>query len=53
MFGNSSSDNVLQILIGPSLKKGPKTLLHNAVKALLVEIWFERNQRVFHDKATP
>ena len=53
VFGNRCSENVLQILVGPSLKKSPKTLWYNAVKALLVEIWFERNQRVFYDKATP
>lgn len=53
VLGNRSSDNVLLLLIGPSLQKGPKTLWYNAVKALLFEIWFERNQRVFHYKATP
>ena len=40
-----------QILAGPALNKKTTELLWvNAVKALLVEVWFERNQRVFHDK---
>ena len=40
-----------QVLAGPVLKMKTTDLLWvNAVKALLVEIWFERNQKVFHDK---
>lgn len=53
VFGNVFRDNVLQILIGPRLKSTPKLLWTNAVKALLVEIWFEMNQRVFRDKYNP
>lgn len=34
------------------LDKGPQLLWFNAVKALLVELWFERNQRVFHGKTS-
>ena len=42
-----------QILAGPNLKrKTAESLWTNAVKALLAEIWFERNQRVFHDKSS-
>ena len=44
-------NNVTEILVDPALKKKTTELLWvNAVKALLVEIRFERNQRVFHDK---
>ena len=45
------SGNVLQILFGPDLKK-TSSILWCAVKALLVEIWFERNQRIFHNTAS-
>lgn len=35
VFGNVFRQNVLQVLVGPSLKSRPK--------ALLAELWFERN----------
>lgn len=38
-------------VVGPSLKPFPHMIWHNAIKAMLAEIWFERNQRVFHDKS--
>ena len=50
--GGSFSGNVLQILPGSNLKKTSLILWCNAVKALLVEIWFERNQRVFHNTSS-
>ena len=53
VFGNVFRENVLQILVGPKLKSDSKLLWNNAVKAWLAEIWFEGNQRVFHDKSTP
>ena len=51
-FSNIFGNNVLQILIGPRFKKQPQLLWINVVKALLVEIWFEQNQRVFKNKVT-
>ena len=53
VFDKVFKKNVLQLLIGPKLKSRPNMIWSNAVKALLFEIWFERNQRVFHDKASP
>ena len=53
VFGNVFHENVLQILVEPKLKSDPKLIWNNVVKALLAEIWFERNKRVFHDKSTP
>lgn len=53
VIDNSFCDNVLQILISPKLKPTPKLLGINVVKSLLAELWFERNQRVLHDKTTP
>lgn len=50
MFDAVFSDNVCQILIGPALKKGPRLIWANAVKALLAEIWFEQNHGIFHDR---
>lgn len=38
--------------MGPKFKKSPNLLWTNAMKALLTDLWFERNQRVFHDKET-
>lgn len=52
VFGDNFKDNTLQILIGPALKKKPRLLWTNAIKVVLSEIWFERNQRVFHNKAS-
>ena len=51
-MGSDFKNNVLQILLGPLLKKKPKLLWVNAVKALLTEIWFERNQRTFNDRVS-
>lgn len=51
-MGSDFKSNVLQVLLGPRLNKEPKLLWINAVKALLSEIWFEGNQRVFNDKAS-
>ena len=44
-------DNVVQILVGPSLKPKSQLLWSNEVKAILAELWFERSWRVFQDKA--
>lgn len=52
VFGGEFSSNLLQIVVGPALKKKPQLLWSNAVKALLSKLWFERNQQVFHDKAS-
>lgn len=53
VVGKNFRDNVLQLLMGPKFKKKSKLLCPNVVKALLTNLWFERNQRVFHDKETP
>ena len=39
----------LSISLSPLIKKTSLILRCNAVKALLVEIWFKTNQRVFHN----
>ena len=44
VFYGSFSGKVLQILSGPDLEKISSILWCNAV----VEIWFERNQRILH-----
>ena len=49
VYDGSLSGNVLQILSGPDLMKTSSILWCNAVKALLVEIWLERNPCVFHN----
>lgn len=50
VFSGCFKQNVVQILGGPKLKTQAHVLWANVVNALLVEIWFERNQRVFHEK---
>ena len=51
VFYQNFKKNATQILAGPTLKKKAVDLLWvNEVKDLLVEVWFERNQRVFHDR---
>ena len=35
---------------GHILKKKPRLLWENMVKALPADSWFERNERTFHDK---
>lgn len=52
VFSNSFQDNIVQLLTKPSLKSGPKLMWINAVKALFLEIWFERNQQIFQEKST-
>ena len=52
VFGNSFRDNILQLLTGPLLKSGPRLIWFNVVKALLSNLWFERNQQIFNDRAT-
>lgn len=39
-------------MTGPAMKKNTLILWCSPVKALLVELWFERNQRVSHNKAS-
>ena len=52
VFYHVFKNNVSQILAGPDLKKKTaECLWANAVKTHLAEIWFERNQRVFHNKS--
>lgn len=44
VFGSTFRDNILQVLVGPSLKPGPKLLWSNTAKALFAELWFERKE---------
>lgn len=53
VFGNDFKDNTIQLLIGPTLIKEFRLIEANAIKAMLSELWYERNQRVFHNKALP
>ena len=50
VFDGSLSSNVFQLLRRPLLPKTPNLIWVNTAKALLAKIWFERNQRTFHDK---
>lgn len=50
-FNGSLSSNVFQLLRGPVISKRPRLIWENVLKALLAEIWFGHNQRIFHDKA--
>lgn len=49
-FGDTFSLNVRQVLLDLLLKKGLRLIWVNMAKALLADLWFERNQRIFHDK---
>lgn len=40
---------MLQLLLGPLVAPKSKILWVNAIKALFLELWLERNQRIFHD----
>ena len=51
VFGEDFKENTLQLLIGPALRKKSRLLWTNAIKAVLSELWFERNQRIFQNKA--
>ena len=53
VFDVSLSASVVQILSGPRLPKKSSIIWDNLSKALLSEVWFERNQRIFLDKARP
>ena len=53
VFDGSLCSLVLQLLEGPLLLKKPRLLWLNLLKAILSELWFERNQRIFHDKEKP
>lgn len=44
---NDFKANVIQILVGPSLKSHPRLLWIDGVKVILLEIWFERNRAFF------
>lgn len=50
-FNEDFKSNVISILIGPALKESPDLTWINVVKAVIAEIWFERNQRVFHNNS--
>lgn len=50
-FDGSLSSKVFQLLRRPLLSKRPQINWENMSKAMLVELWFERNQRIFHNKA--
>lgn len=45
--GDDSSLNVQQLLLGHFLKKKPRLLWENMVKALLADLWFERTKKPF------
>ncbi|XP_038903695.1 uncharacterized protein LOC120090219 [Benincasa hispida] len=49
---NDFKSNVFQLLARPTSHKSTRLLWCNAVKALLADLWFERNQRIFYNKAT-
>lgn len=49
-FHSLKSLGCLVILFVPALKMGPRLIWTNAVKAMIAEIRFERNQRGFYDK---
>ena len=53
VFDHSISASVVQFLSGPILPKKSRIILEILSKALLTELWFERNQRIFHDKVRP
>ena len=42
---------MVQLLSGQILPKKSRIIWVNLLKALLSELWFERNQHIFHDKA--
>ena len=44
VFGCSFRENIHQVLVGPSLSSKSQILWSNAVKSLLLELRFERNQ---------
>ena len=50
VFDGSFSANVRQLLRMPYLSKRHFLIWVNLIKVILAEIWFERNQRIFHDK---
>ena len=49
VFGISGRENLQQLLVSPHLSSRTQLLWSNVVKALVSELWFEGNQRVFHD----
>ena len=53
VFDGSLSSSILQLLEGPSLPKKSRLIWLNLSKALLAELWFERNQWIFLDKERP
>lgn len=50
VFDKDLLSDVHQLLLGIKLKRQANLLSLNAVKALLSELWFERNQSNFQEK---
>ena len=50
VFDASLSSSVHQLLKGLSLPKKHQLIRLNLLKALLLELWFQRNQQIFQDK---
>ena len=48
VFSDECRETV-QLLGGPCFNKTSLLLWFNAIKEISEELWFERNQRVFHD----
>lgn len=52
VFEDCFGQNVQQILVGSLFKKKLLLIWANFSKTMLAQIWFQRNQRTFHDKET-
>ena len=53
VFDHSLNVSVAQLLSRPNLPKKSSVIWENLSKAILLELWFERDQCIFHDKARP
>ena len=51
VFGADFRGNIQQPFVGVQFRKIPQSLWVYVVKSLSAELWFERNQRVYHDKS--
>ena len=50
VFDTTLNSSVLQLLKGPPLPYKPQLIWINLLNALLAELWFEHNHRIFQDK---
>ena len=50
IFGEPFNLNVHQVMLGTILKKKLGLIWANLSKAVFADIWFEQNQRIFHNK---